>query len=69
MSIAETWKDLSIWRKGIIGILTIMWLTFSGVTMTSLAGSWFALVLALCLLWLAFIAITYVVTRAYGKNY
>jgi len=68
MGMIETWKNLSNWRKGVLGILTIMWLTFSGAIISALGSSLFTVILSLCLLWLLFIAVAYFVTKAYDDS-
>jgi hypothetical protein len=64
MGVAETWKNLSNWRKGVLGIVTIMWLTFSSAIISALGSSLPTMILALCLLWLLFIAVAYFVIEA-----
>lgn len=68
MTIKETWENLSNWRKGVLAILAIMWLTFSAATISAFENSLIATVFALCILWLLFIAVAYFVTVAYDDN-
>lgn len=68
MGMIETWKNLSNWRKGVLGIVTMMWLTFSGAIISALGSYLLVMILSLCLLWLSFIAVAYFVTRAYDDS-
>ncbi len=65
MTIDENWQNLSNWRKGILCLLTTMWLAFSGAIVMTFAASWFWVILSLSAIWLVFIAIAYTVVNAY----
>ncbi len=68
MTFEENWHNLSNWRKGVLSILTIMWLTFSAAIIISVS-SWFFAILALCGIWLIYLAFAYFITNDIGNCY
>jgi ACR3 family arsenite efflux pump ArsB len=68
-SISEVWKALSIWRKAILGLMLIMWVAFTGEIIVSANGDILGLIVGLCLLWLAYVAVAFVVSTLGQSDY
>jgi hypothetical protein len=61
--LVESWENLSIWRKSTLAIFLVMWLALSSGVITATAGNIIITTVSLCLLWLGFVSIAFVVTK------
>jgi uncharacterized membrane protein YfcA len=65
--ISEIWKRINVWQKIAVIIFLIMWIGISvGISVSLVEPLWATLVF-LCLLWLAYIVIAWLITRPYGQ--
>jgi len=62
-SIKQVWENLSIWGKSALVVLLIMWFAFSGGIIAATNGDIIFMIVLLCLLWLGFVIVAFIVTR------
>jgi hypothetical protein len=59
----EIWQNLSIWRKSTLVLVFIMWFAFSAGIISSTTGNLILTIVSLCLLWLVFILVAFIIAR------
>ena len=67
-ALVEGWQEMSIWRKSALAIFFVMWLALSSGVVTATIGNIIIATVSLCLLWLGFVIIAFIVTKV-GANY
>jgi uncharacterized membrane protein YoaK (UPF0700 family) len=55
--------QLSLWKKSIVGLFTVMWIAFTGAIVANLASPWYGLTVILCMLWLVYVGAIYWITN------
>jgi hypothetical protein len=67
-SAKQVWKNLNIWGKSILIVLLIMWFAFSGGIIPAANGDIISMIVLLCFLWLGFVLVAFIVTRATNNS-
>lgn len=57
------WKRITVWQKIVIIILFVMWTAISAGIVLALNGDWVLTIIALCLIWLIYVGVTFILTR------
>lgn len=63
MQIVDEWLELSIWRKSLIGLLTLIWIGFTGAVVSAVVSPWYAVFVAVGGVWFAYIVVTYIFAK------
>ena len=61
--LGESWENLSVWRKSTLAIFFVMWLALSSGVITVTNGNIIITTVSLCLLWLGFVTVAFIVTK------
>lgn len=67
-SIKQVWENLNIWGKSTIAVLFVMWVAFSGGIIAAENSDVISMTVFLCLLWLGFVVVAYLVARATNNS-
>ena len=66
--LGEIWKRITIWQKMAVIVLFIMWVGISFGVIVSFDVPWWAALVLMCLIWLAYIGIAFVITKPHGQE-
>jgi hypothetical protein len=67
-SIKQVWENLNVWGKSALVVLLIMWFAFSGGIIAATSSDIISMIVFLCLLWLGFVIVTFIVTRVTNNS-
>jgi len=67
--LGQTWDNLSIWRKSALAIFFVMWVAFSSGIISLAYGNLVALTVFLCILWLGFVVVSYLIVSLESERY
>ena len=66
--LSEIWKRITIWQKMALVVFFIMWVGISFGVIVSFYVPWWETLVFMCLIWLAFIGIAFVITKPSGQE-
>jgi hypothetical protein len=66
MSAIEEIANLSLYRKLALGLMTLLWIAFTGAIATNLQTEWYGLTAVLSLVWLLYVGVVYYIAKV-GK--
>jgi hypothetical protein len=63
MDIMAQLSRLSIWRKVLTGLTTLMWIAFTAGLIANLAAPWYVLTPIICLLWIGYMVVVTLIIK------
>ena len=64
----EIWKRITVWQKMAVILSFIMWIGISIGVIVSLNLPWWGTLVLLCLVWLGFVGVAFILTKPRSQN-